>query len=713
MQIGNFRLNIRAAMYLSAFASASVVARFAACISRSAFVSMVLLGATTLLAQEGETSYSRLGVPEIHSPLGSPLWVKIPVESSDSAAEFAASRFSLGPRPLNAEIPFVENAEISVERRGNKNFLVIRSRQPVDDLAFGLVVREQLLKGVRSRVFTLLLDPPILFDATAAERATEPAQSSNTAQLPEPVKLPAQVVAAPQAQIALKAPSVNSTASVPRARRTRNARATGAPRTDVAVAAAVTTSSGAAATPTPARNRSNNAAIRTDAAAATRKPASTPTNAQLHLTLSTDSLSALPSATEETRAELRRRQLIMDTDDLTSALLERTHRIGLLETELARLAARVTATERTLNVSRPVAATDATATTTPTPIAQSSAVAAAPVTATEPVAQTPVVAQAPRPAVARAASPKVAATSQSLPTWVIVMFSIAALLLTGVAFWEIRQRLRAREREFRIVPQEATDYVAEALAQSPKQPVRHSAVAAVVVEKPLAVNVETPERLLAPAVVVAEASLPEIHFELPELPVSSMSGPVVAQDLPVARPALSDIAEDADGTAGKTGGPIASDDLRGRRMRYLQCRYHDIAIMMPPLDAPQRLLNQAGRIYDEGAADFAKRLLKYAVYSRPYAEEFWLALFDLLRREKLANDYLVNAKWFREYHPQSGHWDEVQRIGYLLDPRAPIFASAAAWSHEEPAAGLWLPANRPETKTVVPSRMALTLELTN
>ena len=137
-------------------------------------------------------------------------------------------------------------------------------------------------------------------------------------------------------------------------------------------------------------------------------------------------------------------------------------------------------------------------------------------------------------------------------------------------------------------------------------------------------------------------------------------------------------------------------------MRYLQSRYQDIAILMPPLDAPQRLLRHAATVYDEGATDFAKRLLKYGAYSRPYTEEFWLALLELLYREKFASDYVVNAKWFRQYHAESAHWDEVLRIGYLLDPLEPLFIVSAHWSHEEPVAGIWLPSSPGDKKPVSP-----------
>jgi hypothetical protein len=79
-----------------------------------------------------------------------------------------------------------------------------------------------------------------------------------------------------------------------------------------------------------------------------------------------------------------------------------------------------------------------------------------------------------------------------------------------------------------------------------------------------------------------------------------------------------------------------------------------------------------------------------------------LALLELLYREKFASDYVVNAKWFHQYHSASPQWDEVIRIGFLLDPREPLFATAAHWSHDEPLPGVWLPSNPDDKKPLTP-----------
>ena len=154
--------------------------------------------------------------------------------------------------------------------------------------------------------------------------------------------------------------------------------------------------------------------------------------------------------------------------------------------------------------------------------------------------------------------------------------------------------------------------------------------------------------------------------------------------------------------------PETANAATTRRARFIKARYHDIAILNPPLDSPQRLLWQASTLYGEGATDFAKRLLKYAAYSRQLTEEYWLALFELLYREKLANDFVVNARWYRTHHPRSNQWEAVQRVGYLLDPAEPLFAEAASWSSEEPEHGVWLPAS---TAPAAPKFPVLKLEL--
>lgn len=652
-----------------------------------ALLLVMLCGSSALFAQNAETTYSRLGVPEVHSALGSPLWVKIPVDVLDPATEIDASAFSLGTKPVNAGIPFLETAEISFERQGTRYFLVIRSRQRIDELAIGIVIRERLQNGVRSREFNLLLDPYPLFEARTAEIAANAARVEASASAQQAIQPP--LVAAPQTAVlaqppASAAPIVAAAAKGKGTRQPRPKRSS-TPGTNARVSSAPTdmVASPADSVGRPRGTLSSKPAARAAPATGMRKVR--PAEPGLRLSLSTENLSPRPSANEETRAEIRRRQLILDTDDLTSTLLERNHRITLLETELASLSARVSATERTLNVNRPPPGSGAVDL-----VATPSTVTAPPATAPSPVVEDPVT-EAPKPVVPIVTAPlKVAPSPRPFSIWTTILIGVGLLAIVGAAAWLVRRYLRARDKSFRLETQAADAYVAEVLAQTPKhtasQPGTSNAT-----RKPAATK--SPARTTP----VAGSSIPEIHFELPELPPSAS---VVDAPAPGASKGKAQPAKAVVPVAGAASAS-ATDDVRARRMRYLQSRYQDIAILTPPLDAPQRLLNQAGRVHDEGAAEFAKRLLKFAAYSRPHTEEYWLALLEVLYREKFANDYLVNARWFRQFHPQSKHWEEVQRIGYLLDSSEPIFASAAAWSHEEPAIGVWLPSDQTVAKPLM------------
>ncbi len=640
------------------------------------FAASVFSGAVT-----AQGSQLRLGNPQVLSSLGSPLWVRIPVDVAETGEDVTAARFSIGARPLNAPVPFVERAEIGLERQGNKYSLVIRSRTAVDEPAIGIVLREELPNGVRSRQFFLLLDPAPLSTAVIADQSREPAgaETSNVLVSPnQPIPIPA-IIASPP-------PSVVQSAT-PRAtppKRSTQRRAQPGTRPipsagDLTEATAATGSS----TISPvvdgrAARKSRNATLQPTAEGGPR----------LKLSFG-EGLTTRPATTEAERAQLRMRQFTLDMDDLTSGLLERQHKITQLEKELAGLSLRVSAAEKLLGTAPAVRAAPA-AQAAPAPEVPSAPPPASdvvpPAPAAMPVSQSAAKIRVDSPAQTR---------SMSLWTWFLIGAGILAAL--GGAIWGIRHRLRSRDQNYRLTAQRAEDYVAEVLAQTPTK--KDNANAAVTLsgiapDKPA--SAKSPSK---PDTQTPDYLSPEIHFELPELPPASDSAFLQAMA----------VGESVSRTVTSVM-PKPAEDAGSRRMRYLQSRYHDIAILMPPLDAPQRLLRQAATVYDEGATDFAKRLLKYASYSRPYTEEFWLALLELLYREKFASDYLVNAKWFRQYHPESPHWDELLRVGYLLDATEPLFAIAAHWSHEEPVAGVWLPSN-PGEKNPLPSLSHLKLEV--
>ena len=634
----------------------------------------------------------RLGNPVVLSALGSPLWVKIPIEATDAGTDLTASRFSLGLRPPNAPVPFVERAEIGLERQGNKYLLVIRSQNAIDEPAIGIVLREELPNGVRSREFFLLLDPAPLSVVLVADpnRTAATNDVTPTQPLQAPVSaLPTSADNAPPARVSAAMQTQRATR-----KKTRRDRQTG-------VGSDADTATVRPATVPASRERISPITDKRRSAAKNRRAASVGRvdgGPLLKLSFG-EGLDTRAATTEAERAELRARNFTLDMDDLTSGLLERQHRISQLEKELAGLALRVSAAERLIGAvplvaQAPIApaAVPATAEGSATSVAT---VPPAAISTAAPETRVPT----PAPAVIAAKPvPGAPVISRSTSGWIWLLVALGLAAALAAAIWGIRYLARKRDGAYRLTGQRAEDYVAEVLAQQPlKKSVATIAPSPATAPDQAAARAPTP----APATVDTQAdALPEIHFELPELlPEASVAmgyAPTTANE--PERSAVTKIVRK----------PV--DDAASRRMRYLQSRYNDIAILMPPLDAPQRLLRQAATVYDEGATDFAKRLLKFAAYSRPYTPEFWLALLELLYREKFASDYVVNAKWFHQHHAESPLWDEVVRIGYLLDPIEPLFAIASHWPHDEPVVGTWLPANPGEQKPVAaPPHLALEL----
>ena len=640
------------------------------------FVASVL--SVTVNAQGSQL---RLGNPQVLSSLGSPLWVKIPIDVAEAGEDVTAARFSLGTRPLNAPVPFLEHAEIGLERQGNKYSLVIRSRTAIDEPAIGIVLREELPNGVRSRQFFLLLDPAPVSTAVITDQSREPAgREAGTVLVPPSQPIPVQaMIANPPLNIAPPSTPVTASTVPKRATQRRTQTRTRPLPTAGVVTETATTAAAGPSTISPVVE--GNAARKNRNATAQPKVEGGP---RLKLSFG-EGLTTRPATTEAERAQLRMRQFTLDMDDLTSGLLERQHKITQLEKELASLSLRISAAEKMLGTAPAVIAAPAVASLTDKDKVQTAQVTEVPPApnpasdAAPPVQPPPAAMPVSKTATQTRVDQPVQSRSRSVWTWLLIGAGILAVLCGAI--WGVRHMLRRRDQNYRLTAQRAEDHA----AATPPATAR---------DKPASAKLPS-----APSTSTPDYSPPEIHFELPELPPAS---DVAFQQAMATGESTSHIVTNVM--------PKPAEDASSRRMRYLQSRYQDIAILMPPLDAPQRLLRQAATVYDEGATDYAKRLLKYASYSRPYTEEFWLALLELLYREKFASDYLVNAKWFRQYHPESMHWDELLRIGYLLDATEPLFAIAAHWSHEEPVAGVWLPSN-PGDKKPLPSLSHLKLEI--
>jgi hypothetical protein len=260
--------------------------------------------------------------------------------------------------------------------------------------------------------------------------------------------------------------------------------------------------------------------------------------------------------------------------------------------------------------------------------------------------------------------------------WILVP---AAFALVAIAVW----RFRAKSSATTISMKPVNSREAESPGTVVSKNVARDTVKVNVAQVKIASLPEEPQPV--PKVVRApvpsepeskDFSPPEIHFELPELGEDAPETNHTASSMDASEP---------------NAGQLTTDNPALRKVHELQSQYPDISRLTPRVDQPQRLLQQSVTVYEQGDGEFAKRLLAFAAYCSPNTEEYWLALLELLYREKLSRDYSFNADLFHEIHPESIHWNEVARIGYMLNPAEALFALAANWSHDPPVPGSWLP----------------------
>lgn len=648
-----------------------------------------LLVNTSATAQESGT---RLGSPEVLSSLGSPLTVRIPI--LNPTEDTSALRFGIGAPADRLGVPFIDSAKLGIERAGGKTFLLLQARSSNYEPAIGFVVREQLEGGVRSREFIVLVDPPGM---SVAQQA-----------LPDVVPPPI---------------GTESLTAIARPERDPDAIFTPAPPPAPARTSVVTTDGvGEAAPQRPRRVRPPRPAALDEAAPAsrservakartgparearpsrTRGSAGTAAGGEGVLKLSTSpSLATDAPISEEERSRLRDRQLLLDVDDRTSELLDQRFKITRLEKQLASIQARIEDAERRL-------------------AASGVAIAAAPAATSAP-AVAPVVAAPTRPPgavsipkIAERPTPPAVASPMTLPpalegvwawlktNWLAVLAGLAALLaliLGGRFAWQ-RQAERAASRSVLYVPEDAT--AAKRPASTGANKSTEWASATWQMKKP-------PDAAMMPAATAA-ATVGAVEPAL--TPAPGAAPPRTTQAIPNSfwddDGIGGDKSDDADSVdtlffdetdverapdfpISVVAGPTSKPGERSREL-YLRHRYPEIAMLNPALDDEKSLISRAVTLYDEGAADFAKRLLKYAAYQRPINDRYWLALLELLFREKLAHEYVVNAKWFHHHLPLAKEWPEVVRMGFILSPRDHLFLPAATESHEDPPLGRWFP----------------------
>jgi hypothetical protein len=143
---------------------------------------------------------------------------------------------------------------------------------------------------------------------------------------------------------------------------------------------------------------------------------------------------------------------------------------------------------------------------------------------------------------------------------------------------------------------------------------------------------------------------------------------------------------------------IASDEQRELRAMYMRERYPELQTNTVSLDDPSSLVNAARNYFEEDETESlhvsgrekACDLLTYALEERPQQMRYWLALLEIYRADGMAREYGELAAKFNFLFAQSNAWPLVAAIGHEIDPSNALFASTKPHEAVDPVMLNWL-----------------------
>ena len=412
---------------------------------------------------------------------------------------------------------------------------------------------------------------------------------------------------------------------------------------------------------------------------------------QLRLSGSEIDLSRSRGVTEEMRAGLREKQLLLDADDQVAQLLSLKNTVKQLELRL-----------NDIQLKMPGAA--AASRTTPVPTAPASTPASTPASAPSiapaPVAEqtiaAPIPAKATPPAaVANESAPAKPANTSAAPAagtgWLDAKFFglpvnwLAALLLACIAVMVVLRWLYRRGTEQTTANDDAAVPANNNPAISPDVFFAQSSGNSDARDGFVAI---TSYQAAAPddahLHAEAEATTRRDEAEL-EAIRQRRTGQMPTLDLSEIETARFEL-----DTAPSTtvdfllGGDDVSNDDHVRRLQYMFGRYPELASKTVSIDDADSVINAARLYYEEAktesARDKACELLTFAIEERPQEIRFWLAQFEIYRLDNLAQEF---SELGNKFHVMFGHtdsWPKVRHVGHELDPTNPLFAAAGGAS---------------------------------
>jgi hypothetical protein len=113
---------------------------------------------------------------------------------------------------------------------------------------------------------------------------------------------------------------------------------------------------------------------------------------------------------------------------------------------------------------------------------------------------------------------------------------------------------------------------------------------------------------------------------------------------------------------------LAAPDAPALRRRYIEERFPEVSAGTLSLDDPASVVKSARLLYEDGAMPRAVELLHFAIEENPGEVRPWLALFEIHRLERLTGEFAELARRFYERFGNTEYWRKVRYFGREIDP---------------------------------------------
>ena len=113
---------------------------------------------------------------------------------------------------------------------------------------------------------------------------------------------------------------------------------------------------------------------------------------------------------------------------------------------------------------------------------------------------------------------------------------------------------------------------------------------------------------------------------------------------------------------------LEAPDAGALRRRYIEERFPEVVSGTLSLDDPASVVKSARLLYEDGAMPRAIELLQFAIEEHPAEVRPWLALFEIYRLERHTNEFAELARRFYEQHGNTEYWRKVRYFGREIDP---------------------------------------------